>query len=64
MTIAKTVIARAWEDQEFKRALLANSKATIESELGLVLPDDVEIYVHEQTDNEIHLILPPRPSSI
>ena len=55
------LITRAWEDEAFKRELLANPKATIEKALGVAFPEDIEIYVHEQTPTEVHLVLPMPP---
>ena len=55
------IIRRAWRDIEFKQQLLANPRAVLERELGVALPSGVQIYVHEQTPTEVHLILPPPP---
>jgi chemotaxis methyl-accepting protein methylase len=57
----KAIITKAWEDDNFKQALLNDPKATIEKELGVIFPEDVEIYIHEQTTTKIHLILPQKP---
>ncbi|MBU0492017.1 MAG: NHLP leader peptide family RiPP precursor [Chloroflexi bacterium] len=56
------LINRAWHDDAFKRELLANPKAVIERALGVVLPDEVNIHVHEQTPTEVHLVLPMPPT--
>ncbi len=57
------LITRAWEDESFKQELLANPRATIEKALGVSLPKDIEIYVHEQTPTKVHLVLPMPPDS-
>lgn len=55
------LILRAWEDPEFKAALLRDPKATLEAALGVALPEDLTIFVHEQTPTEVHLVLPLPP---
>jgi hypothetical protein len=34
---------KAWTDQDFRQALTANPKATLERELGQSIPNDVEL---------------------
>jgi hypothetical protein len=58
------IIRRAWRDVEFKQQLLADSRAILERELGVTLPAGVQVYIHEQTPAEIHLILPPPPEQV
>jgi len=52
---------RAWDDPEFKARLLSDPRGTLERELDLEIPAEVELLVHEQTPTRIHLILPPPP---
>jgi hypothetical protein len=56
-----SLIKRAWDDPEFKRQLLAEPKRTIERELGITLPAEIRIFIHEQTPTTLHLILPIKP---
>jgi len=60
----RRLMARAWEDDDFRKALLASPKATIEKELGVRLPAQPEIHVHEQTHDTMHILLPPLPVEI
>ncbi len=55
------IIRRAWRDAEFKQRLLAAPCATLESLLGVSLPQDLVIHIHEQTPTEVHLVLPMPP---
>lgn len=57
------LITRAWDDPAFKQKLLSQPKETIEQELGITLPDDIEIFIHEQTPTALHLILPMKPDN-
>ncbi len=60
-TDIQKLIARAWEDEDFMRSLLKDTKATIERTLGITLPKDVEFHVHEQGPKSFHLLLPTVP---
>jgi hypothetical protein len=56
------LISKAWDDEEFKQTLLKYPKETIEKELGIKFPQEVEIFIHEQTATQVHLILPSKPN--
>jgi hypothetical protein len=55
------LVKRAWQDAAFKRQLLSAPRATLESALGITLPDGLNVYIHEQTPTELHLVLPLPP---
>jgi hypothetical protein len=55
------LITRALKDEDFKRQLIANPKVVIESELGTKLPDELEIKVLEETEDNIYMVLPCNP---
>jgi hypothetical protein len=55
------IIRRAWCDPVFKQHLLDDPRGILEEMLGIVLPAELKVYVHEQTPIEVHLILPPAP---
>jgi hypothetical protein len=50
--------ARAREDPEFRERLIADPRRAIESEIGLSFPASVEISVHEERMNHLHVVLP------
>jgi acyl carrier protein len=52
------LIARAWQDADFKSKLLGNPKAAIEQEFGIELPADMTVTVVEDTPTHLHLVLP------
>ncbi len=58
------IIIKAWDDEAFKQELLRNPKAAIEKELGVSIPEGIDIQIHEQTDTTIHLVLPPKPEKV
>lgn len=52
-------------DPAYRRRLIADPKSVL-SENGVQVPNDVEVVVHVNTPNLIHLVLPsaPRPSDL
>lgn len=63
------IIKKAWEDPAYKKRLLNNPKEVVEEALqtirpGAKIPDNVEIYVHEETPGAIHIALPMNPAEI
>ena len=52
------IMSIALHNEAFRQQLLANPKETLERELGLSFPSDVELYVHEETAKTVHLVLP------
>jgi hypothetical protein len=52
------LIARAWLDPAFKERLMTTPRAVLR-EQGIDLPPDVEVQVVEDTENLLHVRLPP-----
>ena len=57
------LIRRAAKDPAFRELLLTNPKAAIEQEFGEKIPESFQIYVHEETANAVHIVLPWNPFS-
>lgn len=55
---------RAWQDEEFRDELLRDPRGVVERELGVHVPENIKISVHEETPDELHFILPPRPAAL
>ena len=53
-----SIVARAEADPTFRQALLSNAKATIEKELGVALPAELEWRALEETPTVRYLVLP------
>ncbi|KJS38424.1 MAG: hypothetical protein VR70_09970 [Rhodospirillaceae bacterium BRH_c57] len=63
------VIANAWRDPKYKKALLKDPKAVLESELRKIdptisLPDTLKVQVHEEAADTFHLVLPRDPRDV
>ena len=56
-TLWSRVISRTLKDRKFKARLLADPAATLK-EAGVAVPDGVAVKVHENSEREVHLVLP------
>ncbi len=55
------VVARAWDDEDFRQRLLADPRAVL-AEYGMDVPEGMEIKVVEDTPEVCHLVLPASPA--
>jgi hypothetical protein len=53
------IIEKSMKDASFRQRLLADPGAALERELGMLLPDGVEVRTLEETAKTIYLVLPP-----
>lgn len=56
------IVARAWEDEDFRRRFLANPKAMFEEYLGTKLPENLVMTAHEEDTNSLHFVIPAKPT--
>jgi len=54
------LIAKAWSDLEFLNRLRADPKAAMK-EVGITVPDGIEIQLLEDTATKVHLVVPAKP---
>ena len=54
----RRLIQRSLQDESFRQRLLKDPRATVEQELGVQLPADVQVQVVEETADTIYLVLP------
>ena len=52
------LISQAGESDEFRARLLADPKATLREDYGIALPENLNLYVHEDDATTAHLVLP------
>lgn len=55
------VIAEAVDDDDYRRRLLSDPKEVLR-EAGLTVSDEVQVTVHENTADRLHLVLPSAPT--
>ena len=58
--IERRLIERSLQDEDFRRRLLTDPRATLEQELGTPLPEGITIQAVEETADTIYLVLPGR----
>jgi hypothetical protein len=56
--LERELIEKALKDENFHKALLANPKSALESEFGVTLPNGLQIEVHQERPNLLHIVLP------
>ena len=56
------IVEKSALDADFRQQLLANPKSTISGELGISIPDSMNVVVHESDMQTVHLALPPDPN--
>ena len=56
--VREYISGRAAQDESFRKALLADAFGTVESEIGVKMPSGLKLVVHEESNEELHLVLP------
>ncbi|MCY4265315.1 MAG: NHLP leader peptide family RiPP precursor [Gammaproteobacteria bacterium] len=54
----RQITDKAISDDEFRSQLLSDPKAAISQELGVEVPEGLDIKIHESDMNTLHLALP------
>jgi Nitrile hydratase, alpha chain len=52
------IVTRAWKDPAYMKRLLEDPKAVLADELGMAIPENVEVRVLEETQNVRYLAIP------
>ena len=61
--ISAVIAEKAWKDESFHKAVLANPNKVFEEHTGQPLPQGMTIKVIEDTPNTVHFVIPARPAS-
>lgn len=51
------IIDKAMRDEAFRQRLLRDPKAALQ-EVGATIPPGITVHVHEETDTDLHIIIP------
>jgi hypothetical protein len=57
------VVAKSWSEPTFKSRLMADPSTAL-AELNVSVPSGVTVKVMEDTDQVLHLVIPPRPGEL
>jgi hypothetical protein len=60
----KQLIRKAWEDEQFAELLKTSPHEAIAKEIGIEVPANVKIQVHQEDETTLHLVVPARPRNI
>lgn len=58
------IVEKAWQDENFKKEVLANPGKVIANEFGVQLPPDLELKVVAETAKVKYLVLPVNPDEL
>ena len=53
------VRSKADQDPDFRAQLIENPRAAIAEATGIPVPEQFTVHIHEESENDIHLVLPP-----
>ena len=59
--IRAKIIAKAWADDEFRSQFVKDPRAVISS-MGIQVPEEAELVVHEDSADKYNLVIPSRPA--
>lgn len=57
----KQIVDKSAVDATFRQQLIADPRNTIIAELGVTLPESMNIVVHESDMQNVHIAIPPDP---
>lgn len=55
------ITKKAWEDEDFRRKFVTTPEACF-AEIGVELPPGFTVQVHEEDQDHLHFVIPPRPN--
>jgi len=58
------LLVKAWEDEKFKKQLLADPSGMIEKEIGQEFPEGCKYEVIQEAANTFELVLPHKPRAV
>ena len=56
--VREYLIGKALQDDDFRQSLIADPNGTVVAEVGRTLPDRMKLHVHQETQDDLHLVLP------
>ena len=58
----RQIVDKSAVDAEFRQQLLSDPRNAITAELGITMPESMNVVVHESDMQTVHLALPPDPN--
>ncbi len=60
--LEQQIIEKAMKDEDFRKQLIEDPRLTLEQEVGMRIPDFMNIKVLEEDAQTFYLIIPPNPA--
>jgi len=57
------IITKCWQDEEFKKRLMADPAATLRAE-GVSVPEGIKFKVVEEDEHTVCIVIPPKPEML
>ncbi|MGZ9583926.1 NHLP leader peptide family RiPP precursor [Paenibacillus marinisediminis] len=64
LQLKEQIIQKAWEDPAFKQKLLSDPKAALQDEFNIIVPEDINLVVIEETSSTFGLVIPQSPAQV
>lgn len=62
--LKEQIISKVWQDEAFKKELLANPKAAMSQSFGIEFPEDIEVEAVTESSRKFYLVIPPKPTEL
>ena len=56
--IERTIVQRSMEDEDFRQRLLEDPRAAVDREMGIRLPEGIEVRAVQESTDTVYLVLP------
>ena len=56
--VREYLVGKALQDEEFRKSLVGDPNGTVAAEVGVTVPDSIKFHVHEESSEDLHLVLP------
>ena len=63
-TLEAQLIDRAMKDETFRQELLRDPKGVFARELGIQMPENIDVQVLQESPSTVYLVLPPPAQSV
>lgn len=61
--LEQKITAKAWADETFRKAFLADPKAVFEQRLRTKLPAGLSVKAFAEDENHLHFVIPAKPTN-
>jgi hypothetical protein len=62
--LERQLIEKCWKDPSFQKQVIGDPKGVFEKYTGQKLPEKLQIFIHSEDLNTVHLSIPPAPTNL